>query len=80
MTTVEITLPDDLARKANQAGLLSSEAMAAMLREQLQRRAGDALQAAWQQMPQEELTPEIEQEIVNEVRKVRAERRARGAT
>jgi hypothetical protein len=51
-----------------------------MLREQLRRRAGDALQAMWQRGPQEELTPEIEQEIVEEVRKVRAERRLRGAS
>ena len=33
----------------------------------------------WQRGPQEELTPETEQEIVEEVRKVRAERRLRGA-
>ena len=47
--------------------------LAAMLREQLRRRAGDALQAMWRRTPQDELTPEIEQEIVDEVRQVRAE-------
>lgn len=78
MVTVQITLPDELARKAGNAGLLSPEAMETMLREQLRRRAGDALQALWRRTPQEELTPEIEQEIVEEVRKVRAERRWRG--
>jgi uncharacterized protein (TIGR00725 family) len=57
-----------------------AEAMEAMLREQLRRRAGQALQAMWQRGPKEELTPEIEQEIVEEVRKVRAERRQRGAS
>ena len=77
MTTVQITLPDELAQKAPTAGLLSAEAM---LREQLRRRAGDALQAMWKRAPQEELTPEIEQEIVEEVRKVRAERRRRGVS
>ena len=51
-----------------------------MLREQLRRRAGESLQALWQRLPQDELTPEIEQEIVDEVRKVRAERRMRGAS
>jgi hypothetical protein len=51
-----------------------------MLREQLRRRAGEALQAMWQRGPQDELTPEIEQEIVEEVRKVRAEARLRGAS
>lgn len=80
MTTVQITLPDDLAQKATSAGLLTAEAVEAMLREQLRRRAGDALQAMWQRGPQEELTPEIEQEIVEEVRKARAERRMRGAS
>ena len=80
MTTVQITLPDELAEKAANAGLLSAEAMEAMLREQLRRHTGDALQEMWQRMPQEELTPEIEQEIVEEVRKVCAERRLRGAS
>ncbi len=51
-----------------------------MLREQLRRRAGDALQSMWLRGPQAELTPEIEQEIVQEVRKVRAERRLRAAS
>lgn len=80
MTTVEISLPDELAQKAASAGLLSTEAMAAMLREQLRRRAGEALQAMWQRGPQEELTPEIEQQIVEEVRKVRAQARLHGAS
>ncbi|MBI2799488.1 MAG: hypothetical protein HYX63_04270 [Gammaproteobacteria bacterium] len=80
MTTVQITLPDDLAQKTTQAGLLSSSAVEAMLREQLQRRAGETLQALWQHMSQEELTPELEQEIVDEVRKVRAERRTRAGS
>lgn len=80
MTTVQITVPDELAQKAANAGLFSSEAMEAMLREQLRRRAGEALQAMWQRMPAEELTPELEQEIVEEVRKVRAERAMRGAS
>ena len=80
MTTVQITLPDELAQEAANAGLLSADAIEAMLREQLRRRAGDALQAMWQRAPQEELTPEIEQEIVEEVRKLRTERRLRGAS
>jgi hypothetical protein len=68
MTTVQINLPDELAQKAASAGLLSAEAMEAMLREQLRRRAGDALQSTWQRGPQKELTPETLQEIVQEVR------------
>ena len=80
MTTVQITLPDELAQTASRAGLLSPEAMEAMLREQLRRRAGAGLQAMWRRMPPGELTPEIEQEIVDTVRKARAEQRARGAS
>ncbi len=80
MTIVQITLPDELALKAANAGLLSPEAMEAMLREQLRRRAGEELQAMWQRAPQEELTPEIEQEIDEAVHQVRAERRRRGVS
>jgi hypothetical protein len=79
MTTVQIELPEELALKAANAGLLTPEAMEAILREQLRLRAGDALQAMWQRAPLEELTPEIEQDIVATVREVRAEQRAREA-
>ncbi len=43
------------------------------------RQAGEELRAMWARMPQEELTEAIEQEIVAEVRAVRAERSKRGA-
>ena len=77
MTTIQLTLPDDLARKATEAGLLSSEAMQEMLREQLRRRAGETLREMWSQMPDEVLTPEIEQEVADSVRAYRAEQRSR---
>lgn len=80
MTTVQITLPDELAQKAASAGLLSAEAMEAMLREQLRRQAADALRALWERKPAEELTPKIEQEIVDDVRAARAARRRHGAS
>ena len=80
MTTVQITLPDELAQKAASAGLLSAEAMEAMLREQLRRRAGEALQTMWRHGPQDELTAEIEQEIVQQVHRVRAQQQLRGAS
>lgn len=72
MTNVQITLPDELARKADTAGRLSTESMEAMLREQLRRRAGEELRAMWQRGPGEALTPELEQEILADVRMVRA--------
>ena len=77
MTTLELklNLPDDLAQRAQSAGLLTSAAIESMLCEQLKKRAGENLRAIWARMPLEELTPEIEQEIVAEVRAARAERR-----
>lgn len=81
MTTLELTLnlPDELAQRAKSAGLLTPDAIEAMLREQLKKQAGEQLRALWAGMPREELTPEIEQEIVEEVRTVRAELRQRNA-
>ena len=43
------------------------------------RQAGEELRAMWARMPQEDLTEAIEQEVVAEVRAVRAQRRKRGA-
>jgi len=75
MTTVEIELPEELARWAKEAGLLTPQAMESMLRERLRSQAGEAVRQMWAQMPREELTPEVEQEIVEEIRALRAERR-----
>ena len=75
MTTVQITLPDDLAQTATNAGLLSPEALETMLREQLRLRAGETLKTLWRVMPQEPLTPETEQEISDAVGAVRAMQR-----
>ena len=77
MTTLELTLnlPDELAQQAQRAGLLTPDAIEAMLREQLRKQASEQLRVLWARMPREELTPEIEQEIVEEVRSVRAELR-----
>ncbi len=80
MTTIQIQLPDELAQDAQAAGLLTPEAMAAMLREQLRKQAGESLRALWERMPPEEITPEIEQMIDDEVHAARAERRKRNAS
>ena len=76
MTTIEIELSDELAARAHAAGLLNNEAIESLLSEQLRRQAGEALRAMWAQAPLEELTPEIEEMINEQVREVRAERRA----
>ena len=77
MATIQLSLPDDLAEKAMKAGLLSAEAIQDLLREQLRRQAGETLREAWSRLPKEELTPEVEQEVVEAVRAYRAEQRAR---
>lgn len=79
MTTIQIQLPDDLAQDAQAAGLLNAEAIERLLRERLRLQAGDALRAMWNRMPREELTPEIEDMINEEVQAVRAERRQQAA-
>lgn len=82
MTTLELklNLPDELAQRAQSAGLLTPEAIESMLREQLQRQSGEQLRATWAHMPREELTPEIEQEIVEAVREVRVEQRKKSGS
>ena len=77
MTTIQLTLPDNLARKAMEAGLLSAEAIQEMRRKQLLRRASESLREIHSRLPSEEQTPEIEQEVVEAVQAYRAERRAR---
>ena len=81
MTTLKLTLnlPDDLAQKAQHAGLLTPQAIEAMLREQLRKLAGETLRAMWARGPDEELTPEIEQAIAADARAARADLRKKAA-
>jgi uncharacterized protein HemY len=76
MTTIQITIPDDLAKTARDAGLLDSEAIQGMLLQQLRSQALEELRQAWKAMPSQELSPETEAEIVDAVRRCRAEMRA----
>lgn len=76
MTTIQITLPDDLAQTARDAGLLAPEVIQDMFRQHLRSQALDDLRRAWIAMPPAELTAEVEQEIVAAVRQCRAEIRA----
>lgn len=79
MTTLEINLPDSLARKAEEAGLLTSEAIEKLVREAIRRRALGELKEAMKRMAAVEgpvMTPE---EIQQEIKAARAERRAREA-
>ena len=79
MTTVQLELPDVLAQSAQAAGLLTPQALEAMLRDQLKRQAGNALRTMWADAPPEELTPELERMIDEQVQAVRAQRRQQAA-
>lgn len=74
VTTIQINPPDQLAQEAQIAGLVTREAIEAMLREQLKKQAGEKLIEFWNDLPAEKLAPEIEQEIVGEVRAGRQRR------
>ena len=80
MTTVQITLPDQLAQDAQRAGLLSSAKLEQWLREQLRTQHADELFAAMDRMAAVEepavMSPE---EVAKEIAAMRAERRADNA-
>ncbi|WP_296754030.1 hypothetical protein, partial [Thiobacillus sp.] len=72
MTTVQITLPDQLAQEAKQAGLLSGAALEKLLREQLQAKRQDKFFEALSRMEQTAepamMSPE---ELADEIRIMR---------
>lgn len=79
MTTLEINLPDSLAKEAKKAGLLTPEAIEQMVREAIRQRALGELKQAMDRMAAVDgpiMTPE---EIQEEIKAARAERRAREA-
>jgi hypothetical protein len=81
MTTVQITLPDQLAQEAERAGLLSSESLEELLRKQLKARAAGELIALLDKLDatnsEDYMSPE---DVAEEIRAMRAEKRAsRGA-
>ena len=78
MTALTIELPDQLVDEAREAGLLSPEAIEAMLRERLERRGIDELLDATRRLAATPDEPAMTlEEIQAEVDAVRAERRAR---
>jgi len=82
MTTLEIklSLPDSLAREAQQAGLLTPEALEMMLRERLRARRIAELREAVGQMVSAGGIPMTMEEIEAEIQAYRQERqRATGA-
>lgn len=77
MTTVQIDLPDELAQDAEAAGLLASDTMERILREQLKRQRVDALFVAMDRMAAVDIPAAMSpEEMAEEIRAMRAERRA----
>ncbi len=80
MTTVEITLPDQLVQEAQRAGLLAPARLERLLRDQLKTQRMDELFAAMDQMAAVDepavMSPE---EVVREIAAMRAERRVQTA-
>lgn len=79
MTTLELklNLPERLAQDAQAAGLLTPEAVAELLRNELKRRAGERLKESLRKIDQTNLPPLSAQDIQTEIDSVRIERRRR---
>lgn len=79
MTTLELklNLPKRLAQDAQAAGLLTPEAVAELLRDELKRRAGEKLKESLRKIDQTNLPPLSAQDIQTEIDFVRIERRRR---
>ena len=77
MTTLTIDLPDNLAKEAKDAGLLDRKAIATMLRENLRQRGVDELFQAMDRMASADTPPVMSpEEVAEEIRKMRVERRS----
>jgi hypothetical protein len=79
MTTLQLrlNLPDQLAREAQSAGLLTDEAMERMIKAELKRRAGEALREDVRRIAAVEGPAMTPDEVQREIDSARAERRAR---
>lgn len=81
MTTLTIDLPDKLAKEAQDAGLLNRESIEAMLREHLRQRNIDELFEAMDRMARVDTPPVMSpEEVAEEIRRIRAERRPKNAS
>ncbi len=79
MTTLTIDLPDNIAQEAKDAGLLAPDALAQLLKEAMRRQAGHRLLDVAKRIQAADVPPMSDEDIIAEVKTVRAERRARQA-
>jgi len=78
MTELVLKLPDDLAQRAKNAGLLSDKAIQRLLEEAMRREAGRKLLQTAERLQGAGISALSDDEIVAEVKAVRMERGARG--
>ena len=72
MTTVQITLPDELAEEAARAGLLAADTMEALLREELRNVRLAKMRSARKSLAADPLPPMTVAEIQAEIRAYRS--------
>ena len=77
MTELVVKLPDELAQRATNAGLLSDSAIQRLLEEAMRRQAGQRLLEVVERLHAAGIEPMSEDEIVAEVKAARAERGVR---
>lgn len=77
MTTLKLNLPDDLAQRAKSAGLLTDTSIQKLLEDAIRREAGRSLLSAAQRLHALNIAPMSDEEVVAEIKAVRAERRTR---
>jgi post-segregation antitoxin (ccd killing protein) len=75
MTELLVNLPDELAQRAKNAGLLSDSAIQRLLEEAMRREAGRKLMQVAERIHAAGIEPMSDDEIVAEVKAVRARRR-----
>jgi post-segregation antitoxin (ccd killing protein) len=76
MTQVTVSLPDELAQRARNAGLLSDSAIRQLLEEAMRREAGRKLLKVADQIQATNIAPMSDEAILAEVKAVRAAHRA----
>ncbi len=77
---LQLDLPNQLAREAQAAGLLTSNALRSLLRDEVQRRAARELLAGAQRASQSDAKPLSMRQIQAEVDAVRRARRSKAST
>jgi hypothetical protein len=77
MMTLKLNLPDELAQRAQSAGLLTDTSIQKLLEEAIRREAGRKLLNVAQQLHDANIPPMSDEEVVSEVKAARAALRAR---